>query len=144
MDVGMIEEFVEYLIDNERSQNTIKKYQRDLRYFFKFLDNETVDKKKVREYKMYLMERYAPRSVNSMLTALNSFFDYIGRLDLKVKTIRIQKKIFINEDKNLTKQDYRQLVHACQDDLRMQLIIETLCSTGMRVSELQYITVENF
>lgn len=144
MDVGMIEEFVEYLIDNERSQNTIKKYQRDLRYFFKFLDNETVDKKKVREYKMYLMERYAPRSVNSMLTALNSFFDYIGRLDLKVKTIRIQKKIFISEDKNLTKQDYRQLVHACQDDLRMQLIIETLCSTGMRVSELQYITVENF
>ena len=140
----MIEEFVEYLIDNERSQNTIKKYQRDLRYFFKFLDNETVDKKKVREYKMYLMERYAPRSVNSMLTALNSFFDYIGRLDLKVKTIRIQKKIFISEDKNLTKQDYRQLVHACQDDLRMQLIIETLCSTGMRVSELQYITVENF
>lgn len=144
MDTQMIEQFIEYLIDNEKSQNTILKYRRDLNAFMTFLEGRTLEKRIIREYKQFLMERYAPKSVNSMLTALNSFFEYIGRLDLKIKMIRIQKKIFINESRNLTKNDYKKLLYATKDDIRMYLIIETLCSTGMRVSELQYITVENF
>lgn len=144
MDAQMIEQFIEYLIDNEKSQNTILKYRRDLNVFMTFLDGKTLEKRAVREYKQFLMERYAPKSVNSMLTALNSFFEYIERLDLKIKMVRIQKRIFISESRNLTKNDYKKLLYAAKDDARMHLIIETLCSTGMRVSELQYITVENF
>lgn len=144
MDTQMIEHFIEYLIDNEKSQNTIVKYRRDLTVFMMFLDGRSLEKRVIREYKLLLMERYAPKSVNSMLTALNSFFEYIDRLDLKVKMLRIQRKIFISESRNLTKNDYRKLLYAARQDLRMQMIIETLCATGMRVSELQYITVENF
>ena len=144
MDTQMIEQFIEYLIDNEKSQNTILKYRRDLNAFMTFLEGRTLEKRVVREYKQFLMERYAPKSVNSMLTALNSFFEYIERLDLKIKMVRIQKRIFISESRNLTKNDYKKLLYAAKDDARMHLIIETLCSTGMRVSELQYITVENF
>lgn len=144
MNKEMIENFIDYLCENEKCQNTIIKYQRDLYVFFEFLNERSLEKKIVREYKNFLMKKYAPRSVNSMLTALNSFFDYIERRDLKVKVLRIQKKIFINENKNLTKNEYKRLLHAAHDDVRLQLIMETLCSTGMRVSELQYITVENY
>ena len=144
MNEELIESFMGYLVDNERSSNTVEKYHRDLRVFMHFLEGREPEKKIIREYKQFLMERYAPKSVNSMLTALNSFFEYIGRRDLKVKMIRIQKRIFIDESRNLTKNEYRKLVYAARYDARMQLIIETLCSTGMRVSELKYITVENF
>ena len=144
MDNTLIEQFMNYLIDAEKSQHTIEKYRRDIHSFYLFLNNRDLDKKAVREYKEYLIEHYAPRPVNSMLTALNSFFSFIGRLELKIKMIKIQKKIFLEETKNLTKEEYKRLVNATKNDMRMQLIIETLCSTGMRVSELKYITAENY
>ncbi len=74
MDNTLIEQFMNYLIDAEKSQHTIEKYRRDIHSFYLFLNNRDLDKKAVREYKEYLIEHYAPRSVNSMLTALNSFF----------------------------------------------------------------------
>lgn len=144
MESLLVEKFVDYLVDTEKSKHTIEKYRRDIRLFYRFLDNRKLEKKVVREYKECLMKNYAPRSVNSMLTALNSFFSFIGRLELKIKLIKIQKKIFLEETKNLTKEEYNRLVNASKNDMRMQLIIETLCSTGMRVSELKYITVENY
>ena len=144
MNEEMIESFLIFLIDNERSKNTIEKYSRDLHVFMSFLNDRPLEKRIIREYKKFLMERYAPKSVNSMLTALNSFFDYVGRLDLKIKMIRIQKKLFMDENKNLTKKEYKRLIYAARSDARIQLIMETLCSTGMRVSELKYLKVENF
>lgn len=144
MNKELIESFMRFLIDNERSKNTVEKYYRDLHVFMTFLEDRPLEKRVIREYKQFLMTKYAPKSVNSMLTALNSFFEYIGRRDLKIKMIRIQKKIFIDEGKNLTKKEYKKLIYVAKSDARTQLIIETLCSTGMRVSELQYITVENY
>ena len=144
MNEKMICDFINHLMDEEKSRNTIEKYSRDLSTFYKFLNNRELDKTAVREYKEYLMDAYAPRSVNSMLAALNSFFDYIERPDLKVKQLRIQKQIFEAENKDLKKQDYKKLIEASKNDMRMQLIIETLCATGMRVSELKFVTVENY
>lgn len=87
MNEKMICDFINHLMDEEKSRNTIEKYSRDLSTFYKFLNNRELDKTAVREYKEYLMDAYAPRSVNSMLAALNSFFDYIERPDLKVKQL---------------------------------------------------------
>lgn len=144
MENMLIEEFVNYLEETEKSKHTIEKYRRDVQFFYLFLNDRNLDKKIVIKYKEHLMNRYAPRSVNSMLTALNSFFSFIGRFELKTKMIKIQKKIFLEETKHLTKEEYKKLVEASKNDMRMQLIIETLCSTGMRVSELKYVTVENY
>jgi len=96
------------------------------------------DKKKL------IDEGYAPRSINSMLASLNSFFSFINRDDLKVKSIKLQRQAFCPEDKELTKDEYKRLVHAAKQkgNERLSLIIQTICGTGIRVSELKFITVE--
>ena len=134
-------EFEKHLRKEEKSAATIEKYLRDIRSFYSFLDNRQIGKEETIAYKEHLMENYAPASVNSMLVAVNCFLRFVGRQDCCVKPLKIQRQIFCNEDKELTRQEYQRLVKAAANT-RLALVIQTICGTGIRVSELQYITVE--
>ncbi len=134
-----------YLKNDEKSKNTIEKYIRDIRAFFKYIDNSSLVKKSVIEYKNKLISLgYASRSINSMLASINGFFSFIGRPELKVKTIKLQRQIYCPEEKELTKNEYIKLLNTAvkSGNLRLNLLIETICATGIRVSELKYITLE--
>lgn len=124
----------------------MEKYVRDVRKFLSFLSElpkETpISKEHTMAYKEYLAGEYAPASVNSMLTALNLFLRFIGKNHLCVKLMKIQRQIFCREEKELTKEEYHRLIKAA-DKTRLSYIIQTICGTGIRVSELQYITVES-
>lgn len=140
----MIAEFKEHLILEERSVATIQKYIRDVKAFMAYAQNSAIAKEIVIAYKKYLQENYAVRSVNSMLASINSFFSLFGWNDLKVKSLKLQQQVFCPEEKELTKEEYTQLCRTAErrHNERLCLILQTICGTGIRVSELQYITVE--
>ena len=143
----ILDRFKQYLREEERSRATVEKYLRDVRKFVEYVQStgeRGFDKELVLEYKQYLNERYKTTSVNSMLAAINSFFDYIGCLDCKVKLFKIQRVQFSDKKKELTEKDYARLVHTAerQGDIRMSMLLQTIGSTGIRISELRFITVE--
>ena len=139
-----IQQFESYLFSDERSAATVGKYLHDLRVFYAFMDGKELTKAAVLEYKTNLLVKYALTSANSMLAAINAFFRYLGWYDLCVKQYRIQKSAFCSEEKELTKAEYIRLLEAAKrkGNERLNLIIQTICGSGIRVSELQYITVE--
>ena len=139
----IIKKFKEYLICEEKAKATVEKYIRDLTAFAEWLCGDELSKAKVLEYKKHLIENYAPESVNSVISSLNSFFDYSGQYALKVKTLKIQKQIFARKDKELTKAEYERLLSAAQKkgNRKLYLLMQTICACGIRVSELRYITV---
>ena len=140
-DTMAIRRFEQHLIAEEKSAATVEKYRRDIRSFFMFLSDRRISKEETVAYKEYLAGRYAPASVNSMLIALNCFLRFSGMPDCCVKPLKIQRQIFCSEDKELTRQELHRLVKAA-GDTRLSLVIQTICGTGIRVSELQYITAE--
>ena len=139
-----IRQFEAHLLCEERSAATVEKYLRDLRVFYAFMDGKKLDKTVVLEYKSNLLNKYAVTSANSMLAAVNAFFRFLGWYELCVKQYKIQKSAFCPEEKELSKAEYMRLVEAAKSkgNERLNLIIQTICGSGIRVSELQYITVE--
>lgn len=133
--------FERYLTKEEKSRATVEKYLRDVRSFFRFLNTGSISKEQMITYKEYLTDRYAPASVNSMLISLHSFLRYIGQQDCCVKLLKIQRQIFAKEEKELSCQEYQRLVKAA-GNTRLSFVLRTICGTGIRVSELEYITVE--
>ena len=140
----MIAEFREHLILEERSEATVEKYIRDVTAFSAFANGGEISKETVIAYKKHLQDSYAVRSVNSMLASINSLFAFLGWHDLKVKSIKLQQQIYCPEEKELTKAEYTRLCRTAErkHNERLNLILQTICGTGIRVSELQYITVE--
>ena len=136
--------FREHLILEERSVATIQKYIRDVKAFMAYAQNSAITKETIIAYKKYLQENYAVRSANSMLASINSFFSLFGWNDLKVKSLKLQQQIYCPEEKELTKAEYTRLCKAAQrrHNERLNLILQTICGTGIRVSELQFITEE--
>ena len=139
-----IAEFKEHLILEERSKITVEKYIRDVKAFAKYTQNSAITKETVIAYKKHLQENYAVRSVNSMLASINSLFAFLGWHDLRVKSLKLQQQVFCPEEKELTKAEYARLCRTAErkHNERLNLILQTICGTGIRVSELQYITVE--
>lgn len=140
-----VEDFKKYLYKEEKSGNTIQKYLHDVRAFVIFADDSEITKETVIAYKNKLInENYAVRSINSMLASLNSFFAFLDWSDCKVKSIKLQRQVYCPEEKELTKAEYMQLVNTAKQkgNERLNLILQTICGTGIRVSELQFITVE--
>ena len=139
-----IAEFKEHLILEERSDITIEKYIRDVKAFSVYTQNSDITKETVIAYKKYLQENYAVRSVNSMLASINSLFSFLGWHDLRVKSLKLQQQVFCPEEKELTRAEYTRLCRTAErkHNERLNLILQTICGTGIRVSELQYITVE--
>ena len=139
-----IELFERYLTVEEKSGATREKYVRDVKLFVAWLGARAVDKECVVQYKEYLRDGYSLSSINSMLSSLNCFFDFCGWRDIKVKSLKAQRRIFISEEKELTKPEYERLLAAARSrkNQRLYLLMQTLCSTGIRISELRFITVE--
>ena len=138
--------FKEYLIDNDKSVYTIDKYIRDVMKFKEYACDCEIVKETAGEYKNYLVRGgYSVRSINSMLSSVNALFEFLDRHDLKVKTIKMQRSVYCPEDKELTRTEYQRLCTAAKmkKNNRLELIIETVCSTGIRIGELKYITVES-
>lgn len=140
-----IQAFYTWLKSEEKSKNTIEKYIRDVSAFMAYLSNTNITKDIVIAYKNKLIEEnYAVRSINSMLASLNSLFSFLGWHDCKVKSLKIQQQVYCHEEKELTKAEYECLCRTAQKKRngRLCLILQTICGTGIRVSELQFITVE--
>lgn len=142
--IHILQKFEVYLKSEERSDATIGKYMRDVRHFAAFVGTGEIDRQAVLTYKQRLERDYAIASANSMLAALNCFFRFCGWHDLCVKQFKVQKKSFCPAEKELTKEEYRRLVNAAEQkhNERLSLLIQTICATGIRVSELSYITAE--
>lgn len=140
----LILKFKNYLIEEEKSKATLEKYIRDIETFYSWVGDKELNKVCVLNYKEYLTENYAVASVNSMLSSINSFFAYLEWYELRVKTIKVQKQIFASNEKELTKSEYERLLTAAKakSNQRLYLLMQTICSTGIRVSELRFITVE--
>lgn len=140
-----IQSFKKYLREEEKSENTIEKYIRDILAFMDFAGEDKISKETVIAYKDKLFsESYAVRSINSMLASLNCLFSFLSWMDCRVKSIKLQRQIYCPEEKELTKAEYMRLVNTAKQkgNERLNLILQTICGTGIRVSELQYITVE--
>lgn len=139
-----IECFKNHLLEEEKSASTVEKYIRDVRCFEKRFHGRKVEKSGVLEYKRELCENYAPRSVNSILSSLNTFFSYISRHDLRVKTLKIQRQIFADEQRELSRGEYERLLSAAKraKKERLYCLLQALGSTGLRISELSSVTVE--
>lgn len=137
--------FCQYLYERENAEATVKKYSTDVRTFIKYLNGVYgIDKQRIVQYKNWLLERYAVTSVNSMLAALNQFLEYMGGSSMKVRRIKVQKPLFLDEDKNFTQKDYERLLESARQSGRhtLALLMETLAGTGIRISELSCFTVE--
>ena len=137
--------FAHHLQIEERAPGTIEKYLRDIRTFVAWLEERQMNKETVVAWKEHLLTAgYAPQTVNSMLAAVNGLLDYVGRGDQKVKPVKCQRTIFRAKERELTKVEYLRLLDAArrQGKRRLFLIMETVCATGIRISELKYITVQ--
>lgn len=140
-----IAEFKAQLISEERSTATVEKYIRDVKAFAEYAHGAEITKETIIAYKNRLQLRYAVRSVNSMLASLNSFFAFLGWRDLRVKSLKVQQRVFCPEERELTKEEYTRLCKAAErrENSRLCLLLQTICGTGIRVSELRFVTVES-
>lgn len=141
---AMIDEFRLRLEEEEKSSATIDKYIRDVRTFFAYAGvTESINKTTMIAYKEYLITKYAAASVNSMLTSVNIFLKQMNWHDCVVKILKIQKEAFRAKERDLTKEEYYRLVRTAEKkgNIRLSLIMQTIGSTGIRISELKYITV---
>ena len=140
-----IRQFSDALAEEERSAGTIEKYVRDVRRFAVWLDGEEVSRERTAAWRDGLLERgYAPVTINSMVAAVNRFFAVLGWEECKVKALKIQRKLFRDDRRELTREEYQRLLDAAHGlgRERLALLLETICATGIRVSEVKYITVE--
>ena len=131
------------MLADERAAGTVAKYRRDVTAFARWLGGRAVTKETAAGWKAHLLNHgYAPRTINSMLAAVNSFFRFAG-WNIKVKFLKIQRQLFRDATRELNRAEYTQLLAAARSNgqERLALIMETLCATGIRISELRYITV---
>lgn len=137
--------FISHLTGCERGKVTVEKYSRDIARLRDFADGREITKELIVAYKQHLIDSgYAERSVNSMLAAVNSLFSFLEWYDCRVRAIKLSPEIYRPEEKELTKKEYDRIVNTAMEQGREQLavILQTICGTGIRVSELRFITAE--
>lgn len=140
-----IKSYRAFLLSEERCKGTIEKYLRDLNAFAAWMRDREVSRENAVGWKEELLQKgYAPATVNSMISAVNGFFRFQGWEDCRIRFLRIQRRMFRDQEKDLSREEYNRLVKAASDlgKTQLTLLMETICSTGIRVSEVRYITVE--
>lgn len=142
--IKKVGEFENNLIMNEKSLATIKKYIKEIRNFLDYLDGGDITKSRVMQYRAAMQPEYKAQTINVKLSAVNAFLDFIGRPECRVRFIKVQKKSFVEEEKELREEEYRILLLSARErgKIRLYHILLTLCSTGIRISELKYITAD--
>ena len=146
MGLEQMEAYRAHLIHEERGGETVKKYCRDISAFFHFLpEDKSITKERVLEYKEMLAGKYKTASSNSMLVAVNGFLSFCGLGQCRVRLFRVQRSAFRQKERELTRQEYARLVRAARErkNERLELLLQTICSTGIRVSEHRFVTVES-
>lgn len=140
----IIDCYIAFLKNEEKSEATCAQYRRELIRFSSFCDGRKLSREMMIEYKENLVKHYKTSSANAAIVAINGFLTYMKRQDLRLKLFKLQKSTFLQKEKEISKQEYGRLIKAAQrrKDERLTLLIETICSTGIRVSEVQYITAE--
>lgn len=144
LNASLIRRYLTHLQEQERSSNTLSKYAHDLGALLAYLGGAPLTKAALIGWKEQLVGNLAPASVNSMLVAVNGFLQFCGWPELRVKLLKIQKTIFADEEKELSRAEYERLVNAAKllENERLALVLQTICATGIRVSELRFITAE--
>lgn len=139
-----IKDYLADLAEQERAGATIRKYSHDLNVLLEYMADKPLTKTALIEWKEQLVKVYAPASVNSMVAAVNGFFNFMGWRELRVKPLKIQKTLFADENQELSRDEYIRLVRAAEvkKNERLSLAIQTICATGIRVSELKFVTVK--
>lgn len=143
---ALVMQYRDFLISEEKAQGTIEKYLRDVRAFVAFLpENRVVEKEGLVCYKQQLAARYKAASVNSMLVALNQLWGFLGWNECRIRLLKVQRSCFRPQEKELGREEYVRLVRAAQakQNDRLSLLIQAICSTGIRVSEHRFITAES-
>lgn len=140
----ILKSYSEYLSESEKSPATVAEYLRNVRRLLAYLGNRPLEKSAVLGFKNSLVSsgEYSAGSINTVIASVNSYLGYLDRRDCCVRSLKTQRKIYYPEDKELTKQDYLRLLKAAESSPRLKMIMETICSTGIRVSELRYFTTE--
>ena len=141
---GLLRRYALHLREEERADSTIEKYVRDLEALGRHLAGRPVTKAALIGWKEELTAAHAPATVNSMIAAVNGFLRFMGWRECAVKLLNIQKSLFCDEGRELTRSEYVRLVRAAELDgnRRLALVLQTICATGIRVSELKFVTVE--
>ena len=140
-----LEGFRARLREEERSEATIAKYLRDVASFALWLGEDALSKERALDWKARLTEAgYVPASINTKLSALNGFLRFLGREDCAVRFLKVQRRLFRDRDRELTREEYERLLQTARSlgRERLELLMETICATGIRVSEVRFITVE--
>ena len=139
-----IRRYARQLREWERAPQTIQKYVHDLTALMEYLGGKPLTKAALLEWKESLVAAHAPASVNAKIAAANGFLSYLDRRELRLRPLRVQRAIFLSEEKELTRAEYVRLVRAAEkaENRRLSLVIQTICATGIRVSELRFITAE--
>lgn len=140
-----IEQFIQSLVRAERAAGTVEKYRRDLKGFSAWLEGRSVTAETSAGWKAYLLSSgLAPATVNAKLSALNSLLKFWGWEDCRVRFLKLQRRAFRNQNRELSREEYQRLLDAARETgrERLELLLETICATGIRVSEVRYITVE--
>ena len=143
--MNSIEDFKNYLSEKEYAKATAQKYIHDVNELMGWLakNKKSLSKDSLLEYKEVVIKLYKLRSVNSIISSLNAYFSFIKRYDLKLKTLKVQRKIFSDNNKELTKREYERLLDSAKKKSeKLYYLIQTICSVGIRVSELKYITTD--
>lgn len=140
-----LQKYTYWLCREERCEGTVEKYLRDIQAFARWLEGRPVTKEQTAGWKAYLMAAgYAPVTINSMLSAINGLFRFLGWEECRVKFLKVQRRLFRDEGRDLTRPEYVRLLDTARNlgRDRLALLMETICATGIRVSEVRHITVE--
>ncbi len=142
---NVVKRFEQYLMEEEKSKGTIENYIRSVHMFIKWIGvKEHISRQAVIEWKNYLQTKgYCTVTVNAKIAALNQFLSFMGRNDCRVKLLKVQHRVFRDHSKELNKNEYKKLIDTAESKAkhRLSLLIQTICATGIRVSEVKYITV---
>lgn len=139
-----INQFQSYLRNEEKAEATISKYLHDVKEMLVFIENMDLNKESLIEYRKHLSRQYKPQTVNGKLSAINAFLKFRDLLEFKVKFLKVQKQVYVDEKRELTEQDFKRLLETADRNGNKQLyyLMMVLYGTGIRISELPFVTVE--
>lgn len=140
-----INRYKEFLRNEEKAEATVSKYIHDVNEMFIFMESMELNKESLIEYRKYLCCRYKPQTVNGKLSAINTFLKFMNLEEYKIKFLKVQRRIYIDEKRELTEEDYKKLLEAAhrRDNRQLYYLMMTLYGTGIRISELPFVTVES-